>query len=92
VAERARQLAARLATLTGVDVTTLPTGLETPLRGLGIDSLVFVDFLVRTEKEYGFEWDEETPPEAFETLATMARQMFAEPAGAGAGRGGPGCS
>lgn len=74
-------LAEQLAALTGIDVATLPTGLETPLRSLEIDSLVFVDFLGRTELEYGFEWDENTPPEAFETLLEMARTMLAGSAG-----------
>lgn len=78
---RARRLAEQLAALTGIDVATLPSGLATPLRNLDIDSLVFVDFLGRTELEYGFEWNEDTPPEAFETLLQMARTMLAGSAG-----------
>jgi len=84
---RAQQLARQFSALTGIDVTTLPAGLETPLRSLEIESLVFVDFLGRTEIEHRFEWDEDTPPEAFETLLEMARWMLADPAGVGA-RGG----
>lgn len=67
----------------------LPTGLETPLRGLEIDSLVFIAFLGRTEKQYGFEWDEDTPPEVFETLLTVSRRMLCGVAGLQAQRGGP---
>lgn len=85
VEERASRLAPQLAALTGIDVTVLPDGLATSLRSLDIDSLVFIDFLVRTEETFGFEWDEETPPEAFETLLTMASTMLDVPVGAAAG-------
>lgn len=90
--ERARQLVGHLAQLTGIDVSELPEGFDTPLPSLDIDSLVFIDFLVRTEEAHGFEWDEETPPEVFETVGSMARWMLEDPAGAGAGQGGSGCS
>ena len=92
VGERARQLATQLSHLTGIDIAELPEGFDTSLRSLDIDSLVFIDFLVRTEEEHGFEWDEETPPEVFETLTSMARWMLGEPAGNGAGNGGSKCS
>jgi acyl carrier protein len=82
VSEWAQRLAARMADLTGIDVTEMPAGLDSPLRALEIDSLVFVDFLVATEEEYGFEWDEDTPPEAFETLSAMARAMVRQRSGA----------
>lgn len=89
---RARQLATHLANLTGIDLSKVPEGFDTPLSSLGIDSLVFIDFLVRTEQAHGYEWDEETPPEVFETLGSMARWMLDDPVGAGAERGGSGCS
>ena len=88
VKRRALELATLFAVLTGIDVMALSTGLETPLRGLEIDSLVFIAFLGRTEKQYGFEWDEDTPPEVFETLLTVARCMLCEVAGVQAERGG----
>jgi acyl carrier protein len=84
VMARARELAADLATRAEVDVSAMPAGLETPLRSLEIDSLLFVDFLVATEELYDFEWDEDTPPEAFETVVTMARTMVMASSGAGA--------
>lgn len=90
--ERARQLAVHLASLTGIDVSALPEGFDTPLPSLDIDSLVFIDFLVRTEEAHGFEWDEETPPEVFETLGTMARWMLEDPVGTGGEQGSSGCS
>jgi hypothetical protein len=88
VDRRARELSEQLSALTGIDVVVLPSGLETPLRSLEIDSLVFIDFLGRTEIMYGFAWDEDTLPEAFETLLEMARWMLADPAGGGAVGGG----
>lgn len=90
--ERARQLAGHLANLTGIDVSELPEGFDTPLPSLDIDSLVFIDFLVRTEEAHGFEWDEETPPEVFETLGSMARWMLEDPAVTGVQEEGSGCS
>jgi acyl carrier protein len=87
VTARARELAAELAARTEIDVRAMPAGLETPLRSLEIDSLLFVDFLVATEDLYDFEWDEDTPPEAFETVTAMARAMTTASVGAGGGRG-----
>ncbi|MHB2000600.1 MAG: phosphopantetheine-binding protein [Solirubrobacteraceae bacterium] len=82
---RARALADQFAILTGIDVLALPAGLRTPLRSLEIDSLVLIDFLGRTEKQYAFEWNEDMPPETFETLLTIARWIPGETAGASSG-------
>jgi acyl carrier protein len=72
IAGRAEALAAALAQATGVDVRELPEHLDTPLRSLSIDSLLFVAFLTTIEEEHGFTWDEDTPPEALATITAMA--------------------
>lgn len=73
---RALELAAQLCAITGIDVMAFPDGVSSPFADIDIDSLVFIDFLVRTEKIFDFEWDEQTPPEVFESLASMARAML----------------
>ncbi len=85
IEQRARELAAQLALLTGIDVTELPDGVATPLREIEIDSLVLIDFLARTESTFEFAWDEETPPEAFESLLTIANEMLVTSTGTVAG-------
>ncbi|HXE94229.1 MAG TPA: acyl carrier protein [Gaiellaceae bacterium] len=85
IEQRARELATQLALLTGVDVTELPDGVATPLRTIEIDSLVLIDFLARTERTFGYAWDEETPPEVFESLLTIANEMLVTSTGTVAG-------
>lgn len=85
IGQRAHELAAQLALLTGIDVTELPDGVATPLREIEIDSLVLIDFLARTERTFGFAWDEETPPEVFESLVTIANEMLVTSTGTVAG-------
>jgi hypothetical protein len=76
VEDRALELARQLSAITGIDVLELPDGVGSRLADIDIDSLVFIDFLVRTEKIFNYEWDEQTPPDVFESLISMARAMF----------------
>jgi acyl carrier protein len=77
VEQRAGELGAMLARVVGCDVARMPHGLDTPLRSLEFDSLRFITFLVRVEEEYGFQWSEDTPPEALSTVRAMAELMLA---------------
>jgi acyl carrier protein len=77
VEQRAGELGVILAQVVGCDLTRMPDGLDTPLRSLGFDSLLFIVFLVRVEKEYEFQWSEDTPPEALSTIKAMAELMLA---------------
>jgi acyl carrier protein len=77
VEQRASELGAMLAQVVGCDLARLSDGLDTPLRSLGFDSLLFITFLVRIEEEYEFQWSEDTPPEALSTVKAIAELMLA---------------
>jgi acyl carrier protein len=76
VEQRASELGTMLGQVVGCDVVHMPDGLDTPLRSLGFDSLLFITFLVRVEEEYEFQWSEDTPPEALSTVRAMAELML----------------
>ena len=70
-------LAALLADATGGAVRASPDEPERPLRELPLTSGGWVSFLALVTDRYGHEWDDDTPPEVFVSLGSLARFLAA---------------
>lgn len=67
-------LAGLLAEATGGSVVVPPAhDPAQPLSTLPLTSGGWVSFLSLVSERYGHEWDDDTPPEVFESLASLAR-------------------
>ena len=66
-------LADLLAEATGGAVAVAPDEPDRPLRELGLDSGGWVSFLALVTARCGHEWEDDTPPEAFVSLGSLAR-------------------
>lgn len=76
-------LAGLLAEATGGAVAAPPDDPERPLSELPLTSGGWVSFLSLVTERYGHEWDDDTPPEVFASLGSLARFLDADPAAAG---------
>jgi hypothetical protein len=75
-------LAGLLAEATGGAVVAPPDDPERPLSELPLTSGGWVSFLSLLTERYGHEWDDDTPPEVFASLGSLARFLDADPAAA----------
>jgi hypothetical protein len=67
------ELAGLLTEATGGAVAVAPDESDRPLRELGLDSGGWVSFLALVTARCGHEWADDTPPEAFASLRSLAR-------------------
>lgn len=59
-----------------------PVDGDVPLRDLGVESGAVVALLARVQSEFGFEWPDDLPPGALESLTRVAQTIRASGQGA----------